>query len=87
MFNMLGKNFSRQHFEIFFIENRLWHFMQTVSVCMKCQNTFSWKNKKNTISLSSSELAQRLMKVKPIRGDSNSMQCHLVLWYWSLISY
>ena len=31
---MLGKNFSRQHFEIFFLflpENRIWHFMQIVS--------------------------------------------------------
>ena len=31
---MLGKNFSSQHFEIFFLfllENRIWHFMQIVS--------------------------------------------------------
>ena len=30
---MLGKNFSRRHFEIFyfFLENRIWHFMQIVS--------------------------------------------------------
>ena len=34
MFSMLSKNFSRQHFEIFFLfvpENRLGHFMQMVS--------------------------------------------------------
>ena len=33
--SMLCKNFSRQHFEIFFKfspENRLWHFMQIVSL-------------------------------------------------------
>ena len=33
--SMLGKNFSRQHFEIFYLffpENRLWHFMQIVSL-------------------------------------------------------
>ena len=32
---MLGKNFSRQHFEIvflFFLENMVWHFMQIVSL-------------------------------------------------------
>ena len=32
---MLGKNFSRQQFEIFFLfflENRIWHFMQIVSL-------------------------------------------------------
>ena len=31
---MLGKNFSRQHFELyflFFLENRIWHFMLIVS--------------------------------------------------------
>ena len=31
---MLGKNFSRRHFEIFFLfilDNRIWHFMQIVS--------------------------------------------------------
>ena len=32
--SMLGKNFSRQQFEIFlfFSENRLWHFMQIASL-------------------------------------------------------
>ena len=32
---MLGKNFSRQHFEVvflLFLENRFWHFMQIVSL-------------------------------------------------------
>ena len=31
---------------------------------MKCQILFSGKNKKNTIDLSSAELAQRVVKVK-----------------------
>ena len=34
MLYMLGKNFSRRHFEIFFfffLENRIGHFMQIVS--------------------------------------------------------
>ena len=46
-----------------FPENRIWHFMQIVSICMKCQILFSGKNKKNTINLSSSELAHRKVKV------------------------
>ena len=29
--SMLVKTFSRRHFEIFFPENRIWHFMQIVS--------------------------------------------------------
>ena len=41
-FNMLGNIFSRQHFEIFFLlfflENRLEHFIQTI--CMKCHRLF-----------------------------------------------
>ena len=35
MLSMLGKNFSRQHFEIFFLvfpESRLLHLMQLVSL-------------------------------------------------------
>ena len=54
MLSILGKNFSRQHFEIFFLffpENRL---------CL-----FSGKNKKNTINLLSAEFIQRVVKVKP----------------------
>ena len=44
-FGTLGKIFSRLHTEILFLfspENRIWHFVQ----CMKCQITFSGKNKK-----------------------------------------
>ena len=33
------------------------------TICMKCQNLFSWKNKKY-ISLSSAEFVQRVVKFK-----------------------
>ena len=37
MLSMLGKNFSRQYFEIYFFflffpENKIWHFMQIASL-------------------------------------------------------
>ena len=62
----LGKIFSRLHVEIFFHEYRFSHFMQIETICMKCQILFSGKNEKNIFSLSSSELAQRVVKVKYI---------------------
>ena len=43
---MLGKNFSRRHFDFFFF---FFHFMEKKK-----------KKKKNTVSLSSAELAQRV---------------------------
>ena len=71
--SMLGKNFSRGYLEIiflFFPENRLWHFMQTVSsqetVCMNCQSLFSKKNMKNIVILSSAELAKEVLKINTI---------------------
>ena len=44
---MLGKNFSRQHFEIFFLffENRIWHFIQIVAWSIR--SYFLQKIKKN----------------------------------------
>ena len=39
--------------------------LYTETTCMKCQ-LFSWKNKKNINSLTSTELAQRIVKVKNI---------------------
>ena len=61
MLSMLGKNFSRQRFEIFFF----FFFSEDSkeTVCMKCQILFSGK-KKNIIILSSVELAQRVVKMK-----------------------
>ena len=37
--------------------------MQIETVCMKYQTLFSGKNKKNTISLSSEEQVQRVVKI------------------------
>ena len=39
---------------LIFPENRYWHLC---TICMKCQITFSWKNTKNIINLSSDEIA------------------------------
>ena len=36
------------------------------TICMKCQILFSGENKGNVISLSSAELAQRVVKVNPV---------------------
>ena len=69
MLSPLGKIFSRQHIEIFFLiftEIRIRQFMQIVSketICMNCLILFSGKNKKN-INLLPAELAQREVKVK-----------------------
>ena len=57
--SMLGKNFSRRHFEMFY-------FFIMGTICIKCQILFSWKNKKNIINLSSAEFAQRWVKVNDI---------------------
>ena len=66
----LGKIFSRQHTELFFLffpGNKIRHFMQTVSnVSKKCQILFSGKNKKNIINLLSAEFAQRVLKVNSL---------------------
>ena len=40
-------------FFLFFLENKLLHFMQVSpkeTVCMKCQKLSSWKNKKNILN-------------------------------------
>ena len=72
----LSKIFSRRHFEIFFLffpENSFRYFMQIVSketICMKCQNLFSGKSKKNITNLSSAELAKRVVKVKRLMNGS-----------------
>ena len=53
---------------LFLLENRLWHFMQIVSIWVNLHDNvkacFLEKNKKNIICLSSSELAKRMVKVK-----------------------
>ena len=68
---MLGKNFSIQHFEIFFFlfcqENRILHFMQIVSSgdnLHEMSNHVSGKNKKNIKNLSFAEFAHSVLNVK-----------------------
>ena len=55
MLSPLGKIFSRQHIEIVFLfyPGLIFH----ANCCMKFQNLFSGKNKKNIINLSSAEFA------------------------------
>ena len=51
----------------FFLENKLWHFMQIVSSgenLHEMSSLFSEKNKKTIISLTSVEFAQRVVKIK-----------------------
>ena len=71
----LGKIFSRRHMEIvflFFPENRIWHFMQIVSLgdnLHEISNPGFWENKKIIINLSSAELAKRVVKVKMLFSE------------------
>ena len=63
MLSMLGNIFSRRHFEIlsYFSQNK--GFVVSYkwsSVCRKCQNLASGKNKKNINRLSSAELPREL---------------------------
>ena len=62
MLSILGKNFSRRHFEIFFLIFP-WKQALEETICMKGQSLFSGKIKKNIIYLSSAELVQWLVKV------------------------
>ena len=65
------KNFSRQHFKIFFSflpENQFWHFMQIVSwgdsLHEILKSVFREKIRKISWILSSAELAQWVIKIK-----------------------
>ena len=51
---------------LLFPENSLLHFMQIVFI--RCLSLFYGKNKKNMISLPSSELAQRVVKVNSLHA-------------------
>ena len=74
MLNTLGKNFSRQLFEIFFLFfpkigfDILCKLSPMETICIKCQILFSGKNTKNVISLSSAELGQRVITFNVISG-------------------
>ena len=70
MLSLLGKIFSRRHIEILFLIfsqktgfDNLCKLSPLETICMKCLNLFSGKNKKN-INLLSVELAQKMLKVK-----------------------
>ena len=62
----LGKIFSRRHF--YFSQKKGFHISCKLSpmetICMKCQNLFSGKNKKTIISLSSAEFVHSIVGVK-----------------------
>ena len=71
---MLGKNYSRKHFEIFFLFytkvgfDILWKLSPKETICMKCQSIFSEENKKNIIDLPYAEFAKRVVKVSKLRN-------------------
>ena len=61
-------------FFLFFPENRIWHFMQIVSletICMKCQILISGKNKKN---ISKCRLLKILPRVLSVNFALNYME-------------
>ena len=60
----LGKIFSSRFFSYFAQKTGFGISGQFPPICMKCQILFSGKNKNNSASLSSAELAQRVVKVK-----------------------
>ena len=61
--SMQAKNFNKQHLEIFFLffPEKIFDISCKLfpmeRICMKCQILFSGKNKKNSISSLSTELA------------------------------
>ena len=72
LLSTLGKIFSRQHLEIFFLffpENRSdisCKLSPMETICMKFQIPFSGKNKKNVINLLSAELAKTVIRFMEI---------------------
>ena len=57
---------------------------------MKCQNLFVEKIEKNVISLSSAELAQRMVKVNALHAGSKNILKYVSYFYWIIgfdISY
>ena len=70
----LGKIFSRQHNEIFFLfsQNTSFDSLRKLSrmetICMKCQILFYRKNKKKNIKLSSVVLAKRVVNVQNVNA-------------------
>ena len=91
----LGKNFSRRHFEIFllfFLENRMWHFMQTLhddfmqTVSKRdslhdVSHPIFWKNNRNIISLSSAEFAHSTESDIDCGTHHHTTSC-ICMWPW-----
>ena len=91
----LGKNFGKQHFELFFlIFPRKKDFDSSCklspveTIYMKCQILFSGKNKKN-INLSSAELAQREVNINfnPIARNKEAMYSVVFFFYFLLFLF
>ena len=88
---MLDKNFSRWHFEIFFLIfpiKRIWHFMPVILLgdhLHEMSVPFFWEKWKikikkkiiNLISLSSAEFAQRVVKINMV--DENFIKWMTIL--------
>ena len=52
------------------------------TICMKCQNLFYGKNKKNIINVSSAEFAQRVVKVKVLIAiEANDILCFYYFFF------
>ena len=70
MLSMLGKDFSRQHFQTFsnFLEKKRLdiscNLFQNEKICRKCQSIFFGKNKKNIAKLWSTDFAHSKLSVK-----------------------
>ena len=77
MRSMLGKNFSKQHIEIFSQETGFdisCKLSPVETICMKCQILFPGKYKKKYHPISCL-LNQRVVKVKVVRNTSTGDQC------------
>ena len=75
---MLGKSFSRRHFEkifIFFLEIgfdlscKLSPYESICPFCVKCQTSFSRKNMNNIICLLSAEFVKSMVSVNPCHAE------------------
>ena len=81
VYGSLGKIFCRQHIEIFFPEDRFdiscKFSPSVVTVCMKCQNLFSAKNRTDIINLSSAVFACILVEVKELVYGGQGCLCFL----------
>ena len=66
---------------LFFLENRIWYFMQIVStICLKCQNLFSGENKKYIFQYVTS-VAQ-----SDTHSTGDQVAC-LIPTGWAVVSY